>query len=105
MKSRRLVVIGTMSMVLAAAPLLAADGAAVWKANCAKCHGETGHADTPAGKALKVPVVAGNAEIAAMSEADLMKKAKENPKHGSLKVSEEDFAAAIAHVKELAGKK
>jgi mono/diheme cytochrome c family protein len=105
MQTRRFVVIGTMSLLLSAAPLLAADGAAVWKANCAKCHGETGHADTPAGKALKVPVLAGNAEVAAMSDADLMKKAKANPKHASLKISDEDFAAALAHVKELAAKK
>ena len=32
-------------------PALAADGAGVFKTHCAKCHGDTGKADTPVGKA------------------------------------------------------
>ena len=39
----------------------AADGAAVYKTNCAKCHGDTGHADTAVGKVMKVPALAGDA--------------------------------------------
>jgi cytochrome c len=33
----------------------AADGATVYKAQCAKCHGDTGKSDTTMGKAMKVP--------------------------------------------------
>ena len=37
----------TAAFTLAVASVsLAADGAAVFKANCASCHGETGKADT-----------------------------------------------------------
>ena len=50
---------------------LAADGAALFKQNCASCHGATGQADTPASKALKVPALAGDAKVAGMSDADV----------------------------------
>ncbi len=88
---------------------LGADPAQVYKDHCAKCHGETGHADTPAGKALKAPVLAGDAKVAGTSAADLVKAIKENEKHakaGVLKgMSDVDIEAAIAHAKELAGAK
>ena len=64
--------------LMAALPLcvasisLAADGAALFKQNCASCHGATGQADTPAGKSLKVPALAGDAKVAAMSDADVI---------------------------------
>jgi len=85
----------------------AADGAAVYAANCAKCHGDTGHADTPVGKALKAPALAGDAKVAATTTDDLVKLIKENPKHASFasKLSADDLAAAAAHVKQLAGGK
>jgi mono/diheme cytochrome c family protein len=80
----------------------AADGAAVYKANCAKCHGDTGKADTAAAKAMKVPALAGDAKIAGMSDADLAKAITENKKHAGLKaVSADDIAAAAKYVKTL----
>ena len=36
---------------------LAADAAALYKANCEKCHGADGKADTAVGKAMKVPAI------------------------------------------------
>ena len=90
-----------------AVPVLAADGAAVYKAQCAKCHGEDGRADTAAAKAMKTPAVRGDAKVAATAPADLVKKIKESKKHAGLvkQLSEDDLAAAAAHVKELAGMK
>ena len=83
----------------------AADGAAVYKANCAKCHGDNGQADSAAAKAMKVPALAGNAKVAAMSDADLAKAISENKKHAGLKaVSADDIAAAATFTKGLAGK-
>jgi mono/diheme cytochrome c family protein len=85
----------------------AADGAAVYGTNCAKCHGDTGHADTPVGKMLKAPALAGDAKVAATSPDDLVKLIKANPKHKAFidKLSADDLTAAAAQVKQLAGGK
>ena len=57
----------------------AADGAALFKQNCASCHGATGQADAPASKSLKVPALAGDANVAGMSAADVTARIKGNP--------------------------
>ena len=85
--------------VMAALPLsvasisLAADGAALFKQNCAGCHGATGHADTPAGKSLKVPALAGDAKVAGMSDADVVAAIKAAKPHASVKASDDDLKA------------
>ena len=79
----------------------AADGAAVYKANCAKCHGENGKADTAAAKAMKVPAF--DAKLAALSADEIAAKVKASPKHATaVKAVGDDLTAAAAHVKELA---
>jgi len=82
----------------------AADGAALFKQNCASCHGETGKADTPAGKAMKVPPLAGDAKVAGMSDADITAAIKANAKHAAVlkKVTDADIAAVATYVKGLA---
>jgi len=95
-------------LALTAAPVvLAAEGAQVFKDQCAKCHGETGKADTPVGKALKAPVLAGDAKVAGMSDADLAAAIKGNQKHaGFIKtMKDDDVTAAAAYVKGLASGK
>ncbi len=84
-----------------------ADGAGVFKAQCAKCHGETGQSDTAAGKAMKVPQLAGDAKVAGASVDELVKSIHENKKHASFikKISDPDITDAAGYVKELAGKK
>jgi mono/diheme cytochrome c family protein len=99
--------------VMAALPLsvasisLAADGAAIFNQNCATCHGATGHADTPAGKSLKVPALAGDAKVAGMSDADVVAAIKANAKHTAVlkKLNDADVAAVAAYVKGLAAAK
>jgi mono/diheme cytochrome c family protein len=82
----------------------AADGPTLYKQNCASCHGASGHADTPAGKALKVPPLAGDAKIAGLSEADVGAKIRSNPKHGAVlkKLNDADVQALAVYVKGLA---
>ena len=89
------------------AAALGADGAALFKEHCAKCHGETGKADTPAGKAMKVPPLAGDAKVAGMSDADVAAKIKGNDKHKAFikKLTDDDVAAVAAYVKGVAGAK
>jgi mono/diheme cytochrome c family protein len=85
----------------------AEDGAAVFKAQCAKCHGETGEADTPAGKTLKVPKLKGDAKVEGMSLDDIVKAMKANEKHKSFitKITDEQITAAAGVAKQLAGTK
>ena len=85
----------------------AADGAAIFTANCASCHGPTGHADTPAGKALKAPALAGDAKIAAAGQDEVVTLIKDNPKHKPVlgKLGPDDFPAVAGYVKQLAGGK
>lgn len=85
--------------------VFAAEGADVWKAQCAKCHGETGMGDTPVGKAMKAPSLAGNDKLAGMTTADIVAAFKANKKHAALKVSDADLEATAGHVKQIAAKK
>ena len=84
----------------------AADGAAVYKAQCAKCHGDTGKADTGIAKAMKVPPLAGDANVQKMSTADIAARIKGNTKHPPQikSLSDDDVNAVADYVKQLAGK-
>ena len=108
MKPRILMTVLTVGASLVASMYAAAeDGAAVFKAQCAKCHGETGESDSPAGKALKVPHLKGDSKVAAMSLEDIVKSVKANEKHKSFvtKLSDEQIKAAAGVAKQLAGGK
>ncbi len=69
----------------------AEDGAALFKAKCAVCHGPDG-----AGKpALKAPSLISD-EVKAKSDADIIKVVQTNPKHAALaKALNEDQLKAI----------
>lgn len=104
-KSRLLLVAAALS--LAAVPAAhAADGATIYKDNCAKCHGATGTADTPAAKALKVPSLHGDENVKKMSAADVAARIKGNAKHPPAvkDLSQADMDAAAAFVKTLVAK-
>ena len=100
--------VGCAALLFASASAAqAADGAAIYQAQCAKCHGDTGKADTTIGKAMKVPPIAGDANIQKMSESDVAAKISGNQKHPpAVKgLSADDIAAVAKYVKGLAGAK
>ena len=85
--------------LLANASGATADGAAIYSANCAKCHGATGNADTPVGKAMKAPVLAGTSHTV----EQVTKAVREDPKHKAVspKVEDEEIAELVAFLETL----
>ena len=79
-------------VLLGASDALAADGAALYKAKCAGCHGADGKAETPAAKAMKVPALAGKT----ISAEDLAKQVRTNEKHKALSTLTDEELTAIA---------
>jgi cytochrome c oxidase cbb3-type subunit 3 len=97
----------TLLLALPASSARAADGQALFEANCAKCHGKTGMADTTTGKAAKAPKLKGDAHLqGADAEALVMKSVRDPAKKKhvqvSTKVSDADLAAIATYVKALA---
>jgi len=88
---RSVTLVALSCALLAAAPALAADGGALYKANCAKCHGDDGNADTPVAKAMKVPPL-----HAGMLPAEkIVEHVRTSAKHKSIsgKLGDEDLDA------------
>jgi len=92
-----------------AAPVLvaAADAPVVYKTQCAKCHGDTGRADTPFAKPLKIRPLVGDAELAATAPAEIAKMIRNNPKHAPFikRLTPEDIDTVAPFVKSLAATK
>lgn len=92
-----------------AAELGSPNGAVVYQKRCARCHGESGIADSPESRALKVRPLRGDPQLARMSAASIANAVATNPKHRALKaiddVPEAERDAAADFVKLLAGKR
>ena len=99
-----------VSLVLAALGALpsgvakAADGAALYQANCAKCHGPGGKADTAAGRALKTPSLLDPKLAGADATPQIVQRVRENAKHKQVSASldDADLAAIAEFVRTLA---
>ena len=85
----RSIVMALFLAVLPAGAALSADGAALYSADCAKCHGDDGKADTAVGKAMKVPA------FSAGSAGLVVEQVRSNEKHKALsaKLSDEELQA------------
>lgn len=98
-------ILGSLGL-LAAATVLAedVDGAALYGANCAKCHGADGQADTPVGRAMKTPSFVDPKWAAEDSTDAFLAAFHANSKHKAPaeKVSDDDLRAIAVHVRELA---
>jgi mono/diheme cytochrome c family protein len=78
-------------------------GAVVFQARCARCHGDTGKADTSVARALKVAPLVSDAKLARMTPAEIVNLVKSNPKHrGVVHLREADLKAAAFFAKKLA---
>ena len=76
----------------------AEDGAALYKAKCAMCHGPDG-----AGKpAAKIPSLISD-EVKAKADADIIKTVQTNPKHAAVakSLSDDQLKAVVAAIRDL----
>jgi mono/diheme cytochrome c family protein len=104
MRFRRFALAVAALSVAAAPTAWAADGAAIYKEQCAKCHGDTGKADTPVAQMLKVPSLVGDQDVVKMSAQEAAQAVKANEKHPpTVKgMSDADIEAAATYAKKLA---
>src|ERR1700692_3312228 len=103
MKTRLIGIVATLLLVLALPAFAASDGAALYKAKCATCHGADGSGQTPVGKSMKLRDLRA-AEVQKQTDLELTKvisggKGKMPPFGKSL--SESDIAAGISFLRTL----
>ena len=100
MKIKGLILVGCVALASSA---FAADGAAVFKAKCAMCHGADGSASTGMGKSMGLKPLS-SPEVQKMSDADLT--ALVNSGKGKMpaykgKLSDDEISAVVKYVKTL----
>jgi|ERR1700726_3177268 len=87
----------------------AADAKGLWDANCAQCHGATGHADTKMGKILNAKDLTNPTVQASFTDAKAAEVIKNGVKeNGKMtmkafggKLSDDDIKALVAYVRTL----
>lgn len=100
---KKILIVGMAAWLAAALSGYAADGAAVWKQHCAKCHGADGAGKTKMGQKLKCK----DYSKEAVSEEAIVKSIKEGVKEGGkvvmkpMTLSDDETKAVTAHMKSL----
>ena len=100
MKIKSLVLVASLALASSA---FAADGAAVFKAKCAMCHGADGSASTGMGKSMGLKPL-GSPEVQKMSDADLtalVSNGKGKMPAFKGKLSDDEISAVVKYVKTL----
>lgn len=88
-------------------PALAADGKALYTDNCAKCHGQTGRADTWRGYLYFAEELADPKWQARHSDAEIREDIERGPRIMPSfrdEFSDEEMTAVIVHIRSLRGK-
>jgi cytochrome c6 len=101
MKSKSLVLVACLA--LASTAFAAADGAAIFKAKCAMCHGADGSASTGMGKSMGLKPL-GSPEVQKMSDADmtaLVTNGKGKMPALKGKLTDEEISAVVKYVHTL----
>src|SRR5215472_576331 len=83
-----------LAFLVSAVPTFAADGEAVFKANCARCHGDDGKGKTK----VAPPDLTDPKTQASLTDADIVKTIKNGWKG---KLSAEEISAVAAYVRSL----
>lgn len=84
-------------------PARAQSPAEVFLENCARCHGETGKADVPVSRTLKVAPLVNDARLARMTPEEIARVIREDPKHAAVvELRHLDLESAAVYVKKLA---
>lgn len=106
MPRKVLFVLPLLFLMLAAAPLVASDGAAAYKTRCAACHAADGSGDTTMGKKLALRPL-GSDEVQKQNDVALtaiIAKGKGKMPGYSGKIDDETIAAVVKHIRSFAGK-
>ncbi len=108
MNRKSFAIVLTAALILVAAPaaFAAADGAAIYKAKCASCHGADGSGQTPMGKSLKLRDL-GSPEVQKQTDQELYNwtadgKGKMPAYKG--KLTEAEINTLVAHIRAMAKK-
>ena len=101
---KKVLIIGVAAWFAASVSSFGADGAALWKTHCAKCHAADGSGNTKMGQKLKCK----DYSKEAVSDDAIAKSIKDGVKEGGKQVmkptaglSDDDVKALVAHMKSL----
>lgn len=103
---RKLFAIAVVLFLLATPAMLAADGAALYKAKCASCHGADGSGQTPMGKSMKLRDLRSK-EVQAQTDQQLYTwtaDGKGKMPAYKAKLSEAEITALVKAMRDLAKK-
>lgn len=105
-KTFAIILVAMLILITAPAAFAAADGAAIYKAKCASCHGPDGSGQTPMGKSLKLRDLR-SPEVQKQTDQELYKwtsDGKDKMPTYKAKLTEAKINALVAHIRTMAKK-